>query len=60
MNIGKDIVVHEHKKNWKIWARFVSHILTNDQKQTRVETFGDFIDMSDRNPQFFGNHHYSR
>ncbi|GBN00081.1 hypothetical protein AVEN_69855-1 [Araneus ventricosus] len=36
----------------KICARFVPHKLSDEQKQHRVETSGDFIDACDRNPQF--------
>ena len=46
-------IVHELLGKQKICARFVLHMLTNEQKQTLVETSGDFIDMCDWNPQFF-------
>ena len=56
LKISKDSVnsiVHKHLGKQKICARFVSHMLTNEQKQTRMETFGDFIDTCDRNHNFW-------
>ena len=49
LKINKD---NEHSGKWQICARFVPQMLTNQQKQTRVETSGDLIDMCDRNSQF--------
>ncbi|GBM95505.1 hypothetical protein AVEN_124295-1, partial [Araneus ventricosus] len=43
---------HEHFQKRKICARSVPHKLSNDQKQHRMETSGDFIDACDRNLQF--------
>ena len=45
-------IVHKHLGKQKICAWFVLHMLTNDQKQTQIETSGDFIDMCDQNLQF--------
>ncbi|XP_025155138.1 putative uncharacterized protein FLJ37770 [Harpegnathos saltator] len=45
-------IVHEHLKKRKICARLIPHKLTEEQKQNRMETSRDFIDMSDRIPQF--------
>lgn len=44
-------IVHKHLHKRKICARFVPHSLSDEQKQYRMETSGDFIDMCDRNPQ---------
>ena len=55
LKISKDsvsIIVHEHLGKWKICARFVPHMLTDEQKQTRMEISGDYIDMCDWNPHF--------
>jgi len=54
LNIGLDsahTIVHNHLKKRKICARFVPHKLTDEQKQRRMETSGDFIDMCDKNPE---------
>ncbi|GBN39910.1 Putative uncharacterized protein FLJ37770 [Araneus ventricosus] len=45
-------IIHEHLQKCKICARFVPHKLSGEQKQHRMETSGDFIDVCDRNPQF--------
>ncbi|GBM28808.1 Putative uncharacterized protein FLJ37770 [Araneus ventricosus] len=50
--------LHEHLQKRKICARFVPHKLSDEQKQHRMETAGDFSDACDRNPQFLGNNHY--
>ncbi|XP_035206672.1 histone-lysine N-methyltransferase SETMAR-like [Stegodyphus dumicola] len=44
--------VHKHLHKRKICTRFAPHSLPDEQKQYRMETSGDFIDMCDRNPQF--------
>ncbi|GBM58196.1 hypothetical protein AVEN_196703-1 [Araneus ventricosus] len=45
-------IVHEHFQKRKICARFVPKKLSDEQKQHRMETSGDFIDACDQNPQF--------
>ncbi|GBM92183.1 Mariner Mos1 transposase [Araneus ventricosus] len=45
-------IIHEHLQKRKICARFVPNNLSDEQKQHRMETSGDFIDACDRNPQF--------
>ncbi|GBM18417.1 Putative uncharacterized protein FLJ37770 [Araneus ventricosus] len=45
-------IVHEYLQKRKICARFVPHMLSEEQKQRWMETSGDFIDECDRNPQF--------
>ncbi|GBL75936.1 hypothetical protein AVEN_234267-1 [Araneus ventricosus] len=45
-------IIHEHLQKRKICARFVPHKLSDEQKQHKMETSGDFIDACDRNPQF--------
>ncbi|GBM56331.1 hypothetical protein AVEN_60313-1 [Araneus ventricosus] len=45
-------IIHEHLQKRKICARLVPHKLSDEQKQHRMETSGDFIDACDRNPQF--------
>ncbi|GBM99349.1 hypothetical protein AVEN_111917-1 [Araneus ventricosus] len=42
-------IIHENLQKRKICARFVPHKLSDEQKQHRMETSGDFID---RIPQF--------
>ena len=44
--------MHEHLHKRKICAQFVPHSLSDEQKQYGMETSRDFIDISDRNPQF--------
>ncbi|GBN79472.1 hypothetical protein AVEN_131700-1 [Araneus ventricosus] len=45
-------IIHENLQKPKICARFVPHKLSDEQKQHRMQTSGDFIDACDRNPQF--------
>ncbi|GBN33688.1 hypothetical protein AVEN_259780-2-1, partial [Araneus ventricosus] len=45
-------IIHENLQKRKICARFVPHKLSDEQKQHRMETSGDFIDACDLNPQF--------
>ncbi|GBL62946.1 hypothetical protein AVEN_199576-1 [Araneus ventricosus] len=45
-------IVHEHLQKRKICPKSVPQKLSNEQKQHRKETSGDFIDACDRNPQF--------
>ncbi|GBM21364.1 Putative uncharacterized protein FLJ37770 [Araneus ventricosus] len=45
-------IIHENLQKRKICARCVLHKLSDEQKQHRKETSGDFIDACDRNPQF--------
>ena len=45
-------IVLEHLGKQKICAWFVPHTLTNEQKQTWMETSRNSIDMCDWNPQF--------
>ena len=40
-------IVHKHLHKRKICARFVPHSLSEEQKQYRMETSGDFTDMCD-------------
>ena len=50
---SESTTVHKHLPKRKICARFLPHSLTDQQKQYRMETSGDFIDMCDQNPKFF-------
>ncbi|GBO29466.1 Mariner Mos1 transposase [Araneus ventricosus] len=45
-------IIHDHFQKRKTYARSVPHKLSDEQKQHRMETSGDFIDVCDRNPQF--------
>ncbi|GBM47424.1 hypothetical protein AVEN_175603-1 [Araneus ventricosus] len=45
-------IVHQHLQKRRICARFVPRKLSDEQKQHRMETSGDFIDACDQNPQF--------
>ncbi|GBN72728.1 hypothetical protein AVEN_245192-1 [Araneus ventricosus] len=44
-------IIHENLQKRKICIRFVPDKLSDEQKQHRMETSGDFIDACDRNPQ---------
>ncbi|PSN48017.1 hypothetical protein C0J52_23475 [Blattella germanica] len=55
MNIMKDaasIIVHDDLKKADDLYPDRTIRLTNEQKQTQMETSGDFIEMSDRNQEF--------
>ena len=49
---SESTIVRNHLHERKICARFVPHSLSDEQKQYRIETSGDFTDTRDRNPQF--------
>ncbi|GBN57867.1 hypothetical protein AVEN_86400-1 [Araneus ventricosus] len=45
-------IIHEHLQKRKICARFVPNKLSDEQKQHRMKTSGDFINARDQNLQF--------
>lgn len=55
LDISKDTVrtiVHEDLGMRKICSHFVPHFLTEEQKEKRMESANDFIDMCDQDPSF--------
>jgi histone-lysine N-methyltransferase SETMAR len=55
LGISKDSVstiIHQDLGKRKICSHFVSHSLTDDQKETRMHTAGEFIDTCDQDPTF--------
>jgi hypothetical protein len=55
LNINETIrqILHEDLGKGKIWAKFVPHRLTDEQKQRRLTSGQGFIQTCQNNPNFF-------